>query len=153
MFAFGGHAALLDAGARNDPFVRGFDDLFQIGIGKHTLGDIGAYASNGTALQLVFFAHEFNASAAVAICWVKFCETAVAAWARALAIATTRVFPWVDNNGSGQTEQGRTATGVWIVTLLDGPKDRSVVASPHIHHNAHGLLKVGERSGLVRPDL
>jgi len=28
--------ALFDAGARGDPFIRGFDDLFQVGICENT---------------------------------------------------------------------------------------------------------------------
>ena len=46
-FGVGGEAALADAGALDDPLVRGFDHRFQLGIGEHTIGHITARADDG----------------------------------------------------------------------------------------------------------
>ena len=46
-FGVGGEAALADAGAFDDPLVRGFDHRFQLGIGEHTIGHITARADDG----------------------------------------------------------------------------------------------------------
>ena len=46
-FGVGGEAAFANAGALNDPLVRGFNHRFQLGIGEHTVGHITARADDG----------------------------------------------------------------------------------------------------------
>ena len=46
------NAAFLDASARSDPFVRGLDDFFEIGIGQNSFRHIRTDASDGTGAAL-----------------------------------------------------------------------------------------------------
>ena len=42
----------LDARAAGDPLVRRIDELFQVGVGDHALGDVGTHACDGAGAAL-----------------------------------------------------------------------------------------------------
>ncbi len=46
-FVVGGNAALANTGAGENPLVSGVDHLFEVGIGKDALGEVGTGANNG----------------------------------------------------------------------------------------------------------
>src|SRR5674476_10231 len=111
-FIRGGDAAFLDAGARNDPFVRGLDHFFEFGVGqdffRHIRTDAGDGA--GAALEIMFGArifHEFAgtetsaaarvlfaAAMALAMVWLIWFWMDAAVTRMALATARSRAEPW-----------------------------------------------------------
>ena len=50
--AVGRDAPGLDARAAGDPLVRRIDELFQVGVGDHALGDVGTHACDGAGAAL-----------------------------------------------------------------------------------------------------
>ena len=127
--ALGGDVALPDAGALDDPFVRGVDPRRQFGIGQDLLRQIGAAAEH----DRTYCSHE-TAS----------CE--VCAWVSAAAVAIEHLFDLVRQVVAGHLianiDRIRKALAVGAAMALD---DDAVEAEHHAAVGFRGVQLVAQR--------